>query len=199
MSIYTLNSTVKKNDKKNLFDISNVLNKKNIWINHPLGHTKRLGWLDFNSVLSSSQDMCIDTIKGLSSKKIIFIGMGGSIQTGKVLNQISNKNNMLFIDSTNPVEIKNISEGLNLEECIFVIMSKSGTTLETLKLMHFFINKIKKIKHNDFGQNFIAITDKGTDLEKFALKNNFLNILISQKDIGGRFSSSTFLEYFLIT
>ena len=56
MSIYTLNSIVKKNDKKNLIDISNVLNKKNIWINHPLGHTKRLGWLDFNSVLSSSQD-----------------------------------------------------------------------------------------------------------------------------------------------
>ena len=93
MSIYTLNSTVKKNDEKNLFDISNVLNKKNIWINHSLEHTKRLGWLDFNGVLSSSQDMCIDTIKGLSSKKIIFIGMGGSIQTGKVLNQISNKNN----------------------------------------------------------------------------------------------------------
>ena len=91
--------------------------------------------------------------------------MGGSIQTGKVINQISNKNNMLFIDSTNPVEIKNISEGLNLEECIFVIMSKSGTTLETLKLMHFFIKKIKEIKNNDFGQNFIAITDKGTDLE----------------------------------
>jgi len=201
MSIYTLNSIVKKNDKKNLIDISNVLNKKNIWINHSLEHTKRLGWLDFNGVLGSSQDVCIDTIKGLGSKKIIFIGMGGSIQTGKVLNQISNKNNMLFIDSTNPVEIKNISEGLNLEECIFVVMSKSGTTLETLKLMHFFIKKIKKIKHNDFGQNFIAITDKGTDLEKFALKNNFLNILISQKDIGGRFSSSTFfgiLPYCLI-
>ena len=102
MSIYTLNSIVKKNDKKNLIDISNVLNKKNIWINHSLEHTKRLGWLDFNGVLGSSQEVCIDTIKGLGSKKIIFIGMGGSIQTGKVLNQISNKNNMLFIDSTNP-------------------------------------------------------------------------------------------------
>ena len=44
-------------------------------------------------------------------------------------------------------------------------MSKSGTTLETLKLMHFFINKVKAIKNNNFGQSFIAITDKGTDLE----------------------------------
>tara|TARA_B100001115_G_scaffold96036_1_gene70591 strand:+ start:2742 stop:4247 length:1506 start_codon:yes stop_codon:yes gene_type:complete len=192
MSIYTLNSIVKKNDEKNLIDISNVLNKKNIWINHSLKHTNRLGWLDFNRITSSSQIECMKTIKGIDSKKFIFIGMGGSIQTGKVLTQILKKNDMLFIDSTNPDEIKNISENLNLEECIFVIMSKSGTTLETLKLMNFFIKKIKKNKHYDFGQNFIAITDKGTDLEKFALKNNFLKILISQKDIGGRFSSSTF-------
>ena len=192
MSIYKLSSITKKIDNENLIDISNVLNKKNIWIKNSLKHTERLGWVDFNSIISSAQDKCMDTIKGLDSKKFVFIGMGGSIQTGKVLNQNSNKKNMLFIDSTNPVEIKNISEKLNLKECIFVVMSKSGKTLETLKLMHFFIKKIKEIKYNNFGQNFIAITDKDTDLEKFATKNNFLKILISQKDIGGRFSSSSF-------
>ena len=201
MSIYDLNSIVKKIDEKNLSDISDVLNKKDIWIKHPLRHTERMGWLDFNKVTNSSQDECSKTIKNLDSKKFVFIGMGGSIQTGKVLSQISNENNMLFIDSTNPMEIKSISEKLNLKECIFVIMSKSGTTLETLKLMHFFINKVKAIKNNNFGQSFIAITDKGTDLEKFALKNNFFKVLISPKNIGGRFSSSTFygmLPYCLI-
>ena len=73
--------------------------------------------------------------------------------------------------------------------------------IRNFEINAFFYKKIKEIKHNNFGQNFIAITDKGTDLEKFALKNNFLNILISRKDIGGRFSSSTFfgmLPYCLI-
>ena len=67
--------------------------------------------------------------------------------------------------------------------------------------MHFFIDKVKAIKNNNFGQSFIAITDKGTDLEKFALKNNFFKVLISPNNIGGRFSSSTFygmLPYCLI-
>tara|TARA_B100000941_G_C28497706_1_gene552025 strand:+ start:133 stop:1638 length:1506 start_codon:yes stop_codon:yes gene_type:complete len=196
MSTYKLNSIVKKIDEKNLSDISDVLNKKNIWIKHSLSFAERIGWIDFNKVAQSSQDECSKTIKNLESKKFVFIGMGGSIQTGKVLSQILNENNMLFIDSTNPIEIKSITDKLNLRECIFVIMSKTGTTLETIKLMHFFIKKIKAIKFNNFGQNFIAITDKGTDLEKFALKNNFFKVLISQKNIGGRFSSSTFYGMF---
>ena len=106
MSIYKLNSIVKKNNGKNLSDISDVLNKKNIWIKHPLSHAERIGWIDFNKVTKSSQDECSKTLKNLESKKFVFIGMGGSIQTGKVLSQISNENNMLFIDSTNPIEIK---------------------------------------------------------------------------------------------
>ena len=44
MSIYELNSIVKKIDEKNLSDISDVLNKKDIWIKHSLSHTERMGW-----------------------------------------------------------------------------------------------------------------------------------------------------------
>ena len=138
MSIYDLNSIVKKIDEKNLSDISDVLNKKDIWIKHPLRHTERIGWLDFNKVTNSSQDECSKTIKNLDSKKFIFIGMGGSIQTGKVLSQISNENNMLFIDSTNPMEIKSISEKLNLKECIICNNEQIWNNIRNFKINAFF-------------------------------------------------------------
>ena len=72
MSIYDLNSIVKKIDEKNLSDISDVLNKKDIWIKHPLRHTERMGWLDFNKITNSSQDECFKAIKNLKSKKFVF-------------------------------------------------------------------------------------------------------------------------------
>ena len=70
-------------------------------------------------------------------------------------------------------------------------MSKSGSTIETNTIMDFFINQMKKNNIKEFGEYFIAITDRGTELELFAKKNKFLKILTTEKNIGGRFSSST--------
>ena len=190
MSDYLLNSSVKLNDEELLTDIINIFQKKDLWVNGPFHPKKRLGWLDFEKIINFSQENSETILKKIEFENIIFIGMGGSIQTGKVLKQLYPNNNILFLDSTNPLEIQKISDSIENKKNIFIIMSKSGSTIETNAIMNFFIDQIKK-NIKDFGKYFIAVTDKDTELELFAHKNNFLKIINTAEDIGGRFSSFT--------
>ena len=187
MSDYLLNSSISLNDEKILDDLNNIFQKKDIWINGPFNPEERLGWVDFKKVINSSHENCISILSKIEFENIIFIGMGGSIQTGKVLKQMQPNKNILFLDSTNPLEIKKVSDLISNKKNIFIIMSKSGSTIETNTIMDFFINQMKKNNIKEFGKYFIAITDRGTELEMFAKKNNFLKILTTEKNIGGRF------------
>ena len=191
MSEYLLNSLLNSNDEKLLDEIINIFEKKDIWIKGPFPAKERLGWVDFDKVINLSQKKCISALNKINFENIIFIGMGGSIQTGKVLKQLQPNENILFLDSINPSEVKKVSTKINNKRNIFIIMSKSGSTIETNVIMNFFINQMKKNNIKDFGKNFIAITDKDSDLEIFAQKNKFLKIITTERDIGGRFSSST--------
>ena len=191
MSDYLLNSSISINDEEILDDINNIFQKKDIWTNGPFNPEERLGWVDFEKVINSSHENCISILNKIEFENIIFIGMGGSIQTGKVLKQMQPNKNILFLDSTNPLEIKKVSDLISNKKNIFIIMSKSGSTIETNTIMDFFINQMKKNNIKEFGEYFIAITDRGTELELFAKKNKFLKILTTEENIGGRFSSST--------
>lgn len=191
MSDYLLNSSIGLSDEEISDDINNIFQKKDIWINGPFNPRERLGWVDFEKVVNSSHEKCISILDKIEFENIIFIGMGGSIQTGKVLKQIHPNKNILFLDSTSPLEIKKVSDLISNKKNIFIVMSKSGSTIETITIMNFFINQMKKNNIKEFGEYFIAITDSGTELELFAKKNKFLKILTTEKNIGGRFSSST--------
>ncbi|MFL2677079.1 MAG: hypothetical protein ACJ0HA_01280 [Dehalococcoidia bacterium] len=191
MSEYLLNSSTNLNDEKLSDEIISIFEKKDIWVNGPFPAKERLGWIDFAKVINLSQKKCSSSLNKINFENIIFIGMGGSIQTGKVLKQLHPNKSILFLDSTNPSEVIKVSRKINNKKNIFIIMSKSGSTIETNAIMNFFINQMKKKYTEDFGKHFIAITDKGTDLEIFAQKYKFLKIITTERDIGGRFSSST--------
>ena len=178
-------------------DFNNILKSNNIWIDHPLSFKDRIGWIEFSDLINKSIKLCKDTLDDLISEfnpsSIVFVGMGGSIQTGKVLDQISteNKYQLFFIDSTNPKDIDLVRKRIDLFSTLFIFMSKSGATLETNKVMSFFIEELSSKGEPNFGNRFIALTDKNTPLEKFANKNNFLKVINAPPNIGGRFSSST--------
>lgn len=185
-------------------DFDQLIALNDIWVKGPFPAEERMGWINTPMALTEIIKSCYkfkEHEKGpfYPRKKdlkneidypltILFVGMGGSIQTGKVLNQLFSSNEkykLLFLDSTNPEAIRNIREEIDLTNTRFVFMSKSGSTLETNKIMDFFINESGEDIHQA-----TVITDKGTSLEKFALKNSF-NVINSPKNIGGRFSSST--------
>ena len=198
MSKYILNygPNYKTQDSNYEKDFVGLLDKKNIWISNALLPEKRLGWIDTPNTYNRYLKLCKTTFNKIVSRNpssIVFIGMGGSIQTGKVLDQIFSKNNykLLFLDSTNPQEVNFIKEKIQIHDTFFVFMSKSGSTLETNNIMNFFIKCFNIEGESNFGKNFIAITDKNTPLEKFAITNSFEDIIITPEDVGGRFSSST--------
>tara|TARA_E500000331_G_scaffold250065_1_gene240519 strand:+ start:1795 stop:3297 length:1503 start_codon:yes stop_codon:yes gene_type:complete len=191
MSDYLLNSSINLNDEGILVDINNIFQKKDLWTDGPFHPQKRLGWLDFEKVINFSHRNCKSILNKIHFENIIFIGMGGSIQTGKVLKQMHPNKNIFFLDTTNPLEIQKVSELINNKKNIFIVMSKSGSTIETNAVMNFFIDQMKNNNIKDFGKYFVAITDNATNLEEFAKKNNFLNIINTEENIGGRFSSST--------
>jgi hypothetical protein len=91
------------------------------------------------------------------------------------------------LDSTDPETVLRIERGGPLETTLFIIASKSGSTAEPQAFDHYFFDKVRR------GENFVAITDPGSDLAREAEERGFRRIFLNFADIGGRFSA---LSYF---
>ena len=79
------------------------------------------------------------------------------------------------------------------EKTLFVVSSKSGSTTEPNAFLAYFYDQVKKKKGQKAGENFVAITDPGTQMERIAKEKNFRHIVLNPADIGGRYSA---LSYF---
>ena len=165
--------------KKNKILVQKKL--KNIYKN--IGHKKdTFHSLSENFKLNFKEK---DLIKFKKFKNIVIIGMGGSILGAEAIysflkNKI--KKQFFFIDNLNECKIINVKKNINLSKTLFIIISKSGNTLETLT--NYILFKNKKIN----SKNMIIITEnKNNILNNYAKKNNILKI--NHKDyIGGRYS-----------
>jgi transaldolase/glucose-6-phosphate isomerase len=122
---------------------------------------------------------------------VMVCGMGGSSLCPEVLARTFGKQNgfpeLLVLDSTDPDVLASFLQRIEVEKCLFVIASKSGTTTEPNVFYKFWQDRVKS------GENFVAITDPGTPLVQTAESNNFCGIFLNQADIGGRYSA---LSYF---
>lgn len=150
----------------------------------------RLGWLNSVDWLFGKLEELKDfskKIKERNFKNILLLGMGGSSLAPEVLGKFFDKKQFFMLDSVHPDSIRFIEEKIDLQNTLFIVSSKSGTTIETISLYKYFYSRVKK------GENFIAITDEGTPLEKEAKEKGFLRCFINPSDIGGRFSV---LSYF---
>jgi transaldolase/glucose-6-phosphate isomerase len=76
---------------------------------------------------------------------------------------------------------------------LFVVGSKSGTTAEPLAFGDYFYAKVKALKGQRAGENFVVITDPGTPLVDLARERGFRRTFLNFPDIGGRYSA---LSYF---
>ena len=91
------------------------------------------------------------------------------------------------LDTTDPDAIADLERSLHTARTLFLIASKSGTTLETRSHLEYFWQKAPH------GRQFVAITDKGTELESLARERGFRKVFLNPADIGGRCSA---LSYF---
>jgi hypothetical protein len=90
---------------------------------------------------------------------------------------------LTVLDSTDPAEVIVLTQGLDLHKTLFVVASKSGTTIETTSHLAYFWDLIPDGKH------FVAITDPGTQLEAVARERAFRRVFLAPDSIGGRYSA----------
>lgn len=119
--------------------------------------------------------------------------MGGSSLGPAVLasafGHITGNPKFLMLDSTVPEYIKTIEDQLDLDKTIFIVSSKSGSTLEPNILKDYFFEKVKaKLGADEAGRHFIAVTDPGSQMEKIASQDGFRYIFHGLPSIGGRYS-----------
>ena len=125
--------------------------------------------------------------KKISKKKIAIIGIGGStLGTYAIYNFLKKSNiyskSLHFFESTDPMDIKSRISKLDLNDTQFVVISKSGTTIETISIFKYISSLVTIDK-----SNCTIVSESDSKLTAFANKNNIKTFDIP-KNVGGRFS-----------
>jgi glucose-6-phosphate isomerase len=165
-----------------------------VWSPHPTEITDRLGWLTVADAMRPRLDelrafarRCADD--GLSTA--VLAGMGGSSLAPEVFRESFGVANgmldLVVLDTTHPDQIAALEDRIDLGRAMFVISSKSGTTIETDSHLRYFWERFPD------GRRFVAVSDPGTPLEALARERGFRGVFANPRDIGGRYSA---LSYF---
>ena len=123
----------------------------------------------------------------INKKNIIVLGIGGSSLGAKAIYEFllpSNdyKKKLLFLETVDPLEINFSLNSININDAHFVVVSKSGKTIEIISLLKF-LNSIIEINQS----NCTVISERKSNLTNFAKKNN-IRVFELDENIGGRFS-----------
>ena len=157
-----------------------------------------LGWLESgeNSLNSCSQllELADSTSRGVSNA--VLIGMGGSnLGPRAIIDCLGTGHGVpvSFADSTNVSQVRDLAQKVDLSNTLFIVSSKSGSTLETLTLLQYFYEKVNSSKGSSglAGSKFVAITDLASPLETLAYQYHFDSVIRSPTDVGGRYSVLT--------
>src|SRR6266849_6554729 len=116
--------------------------------------------------------------------RTLVCGMGGSSLVADVLAETFGAKSLHALDSTNPDAVRAAASSPDLARTLFVISSKSGNTVETLAFCHYFAARARP-------EQFIAITETGSPLDKVARAQRFRAVIPHPPDVGGRYSALT--------
>ena len=172
-----------------------------VWKPEPTEITNRLGWLTVADIMcdnAQALEAFAHEVRDAGFRHVVLLGMGGSSLGPEVLRQTFGSARgypeLIVLDSTVPAWVSWVTESIDPARSLFIVSSKSGSTIEPLSFYAHFRNLVDKALRNDAaGQNFVAITDSGTSLESLALDQGFRRIFLNPPDVGGRYSV---LSYF---
>ena len=152
---------------------------------------KWLGWLDSVAAeLAKTDEYKAFAEDAKNFEAVVLLGMGGSSLCPEVLAETFGKENFYILDSTVPAQIKTLENKLDLAKTLFIVASKSGSTLEPNTFFQYFYEKVsEKVGAENAGKQFAAITDPDSKMQKIAEENNFRKIFFGDPTIGGRYSA----------
>jgi transaldolase/glucose-6-phosphate isomerase len=156
-----------------------------------------LGWLD----IIEDQIAHPIQLRGLAKeiwsagfKDILLLGMGGSSLCPEVLRltfgKVAGYPDLHVLDSTDPAQVKAFENKIDIARTLFIVSSKSGTTLEPNIFKQYFFERTKQVVGADkAGSHFIAITDPGSKMQQAAEADRFRLVFFGRPSIGGRYSA----------
>jgi glucose-6-phosphate isomerase len=158
---------------------------------------KWLGWLDIVDEQIAQQDQLQKLAKEVQARgfqHVLLLGMGGSSLCPEVLRmtfgRITHFPNLHVLDSTDPSQVKACEHLIDIPKTLFIVSSKSGSTLEPNIFKQYFFERTKQVVGAvKVGSHFMAITDPGSKMQQVAEADRFLHVLFGRPSIGGRYSA----------
>jgi glucose-6-phosphate isomerase len=156
----------------------------------------RLGWLDAPTRM---RDRLADVaavareVRSDNLTHLCVLGMGGSSLCAEVLRQTlappDTRDQIVVLDTTDERAVRDAASILPSHSTLFVVASKSGTTVEVTALESFFRAWVHAGGNTAPGRQFVAITDPDTALVRHAAAHQYRHTFVNPADIGGRFSA----------
>ncbi len=174
-----------------------------LWTNEAKNRSdiaQRIGWLQIiEPMVGEIQRLkdFADEVRAAGITSVVLLGMGGSSLAAEVfvscLGSAEGYPDLKVLDTTIPGSILAVERSVLLSRTLFIVSSKSGSTIEVSSLYKYFRSKMEQVMGDSAGSHFVAITDPGTSLGKLASEHGFRRTFLNPPDIGGRFSA---LSYF---
>jgi len=157
---------------------------------------QRLGWLgavEFVGAQIPRVETFAQRVRSGAFTDIVLFGMGGSSLAPEVFHRLFGRENarprFRMLDSTDPAAVRDAL--VNAPTSLFIIASKSGTTIEPNSMAAAARRRVEAAGIKDWASRFVAITDEGTHLHRTAVNEGFFDVFVNPSDVGGRYSALT--------
>jgi transaldolase/glucose-6-phosphate isomerase len=155
-----------------------------------------LGWLDIVEEQTAQLDQLQKIAKEVQTRgleHVLLLGMGGSSLGPEVLGMtfghIPHFPLLHVLDSTDPAQVKSFEHKIDIAKTLFIVSSKSGSTLEPNIFKQYFFERTKQtVGAHAAGKHFLAITDPRSKMQQVAEGDKFLHVFFGRASIGGRYS-----------
>jgi transaldolase / glucose-6-phosphate isomerase len=157
---------------------------------------KWLAWLGVTDEQEAHLQPLLDfqaEVKAERFSHVLLLGMGGSSLGPEVLAETYGRQpgfpELLVLDSTDPAQIASFAARIDMAKTLFIVSSKSGSTLEPNILKDYFLDRVSAVIGADrAGSRFAAVTDPGSHMQDVAEHDRFRHVFFGDPGIGGRYS-----------
>ncbi len=155
---------------------------------------KWVNWLDIAGRELAKADQ-YKKLAELAAKfdHVLLLGMGGSSLGPEVFaetfGRIAGRPQLHVLDSTDPAQVRATQAKIDVKKTLFIVASKSGSTLEpNIFKQYFYDQAVKALGPKEAPKRFVAVTDPGSKVQKIAESEGFAQIHHGDPMIGGRYS-----------
>ena len=154
---------------------------------------QRLGWLTAPAGMGRQAEAATALAREVQRdqlSEVYLLGMGGSSLGAEVLRDVAAGDDaacrLVVLDTTDERAVRHATESLAPERALFLVASKSGSTVEVSALERHFWSEMHGVKN--VGRHFVAITDPNSPLVDLAGERGYRQAFENPADIGGRYS-----------